>query len=98
MSENTMNAALVRLGFLPAEHVVHGFRGTASTLLNERGFNADVLERQLAHKPRNKVRASYNHAELLAERRALMQAWADYCDELRVGGTVATIKPKRARG
>jgi integrase len=99
MSENTMNAALVRLGFLPAEHVVHGFRGTASTLLNERGFNGDVIERQLAHKPRNKVRASYNHAELLAERRALMQAWADYCDELRVGGTVAAIKPKRrARG
>ena len=58
-------------------------RTIASTLLNELGFNADVIERQLAHAPRDKVRAAYNRAERLAERRKMMQAWADYLDGLK---------------
>jgi integrase len=61
----------------------HGFRTSASTLLNELGWNPDLIELQLAHKERNKVRAAYNRAQRLAERRKMMQAWADYLDELR---------------
>lgn len=60
----------------------HGFRGVASTALNELGFRPDVIERQLAHVERNKVRAAYNHAQYLAERRTMMQAWADHVDSL----------------
>jgi len=56
----------------------HGVRATASTWLNERGFRHDVIERQLAHSERNQVRASYNHADYLMERRGMMQAWADF--------------------
>jgi integrase len=56
------------------------FRSTASTILNENGFAPDVIERQLAHAERNKVRAAYNHAEHLPERRKMMQWWADYLD------------------
>jgi integrase len=55
----------------------------ASTLLNERGFSPDIIELQLAHAERNKVRAAYNRAQRLAERRQMMQAWGDYLDELR---------------
>ena len=58
----------------------HGFRATASTILNEHGFTPDVIERQLAHTERNKVRAAYNHAEHLPERRKMMQWWADYLE------------------
>jgi len=58
----------------------HGFRATASTILNEVGYRPDVIERQLAHKERNKARASYNQAEYLGERRAMMQQWADLVD------------------
>ena len=60
----------------------HGFRATASTLLNENGWPPDVIERQLAHVERNQVRAAYNHAEYLPERRKMMQWWADYLDNL----------------
>ncbi len=60
----------------------HGFRSSASTLLNELGFNPDVVERQLAYQERNKVRAAYHRAEYVAERREMMQRWADYVDEL----------------
>ncbi len=85
ISENTLNQALKRIDF-GDEIVAHGFRAMASTLLNEQkgthGFNSDVIERQLAHGERNSVRASYNHAEYLAERKKLMQWWADYLDEL----------------
>jgi integrase len=56
----------------------HGVRATASTWLNERGYRADVIERQLAHSERNQIRASYNHADYLAERRAMLQAWSDF--------------------
>jgi hypothetical protein len=63
----------------------------ASTRLNEMGFAPDVIELQLAHKERNKVRAAYNRAERLAERRKLMQAWADYLDSLKSGAKVVAI-------
>ena len=83
MSENTVNAALRRLGYGADEQTGHGFRTMASTLLNEQGFPPDVIELQLAHAERNKVRAAYNRAQRLPERRAMMQAWADYLDTLR---------------
>jgi integrase len=84
ISENTLNAALRRLGFGKDEMTAHGFRATASTLLNESGVAPDLIELQLAHAERNKVRAAYNRAQRLAERRQMMQRWADYLDELRV--------------
>jgi integrase len=82
MSENTMLYALYRLGY-HGRATVHGFRASASTILNEvLGFDKDVVERQLAHKEPNKVRAAYNRAEYLAERREMMQRWADYMDDI----------------
>jgi integrase len=81
MSENTILFALYRLGY-HSKATGHGFRSSASTLLNELGFDPDVIERQLAHRERNKVRAAYHRAEYLAERREMMQKWADYVDEL----------------
>ena len=83
MSDNTVNAALRRLGYSKDEMTGHGFRSMASTLLNERGWNRDAIERQLAHAERNDIRAAYNYAEFLPERRKMMQAWADYLDVLR---------------
>jgi integrase len=83
MSDNTINAALRRLGYSSEEQTGHGFRTMASTLLNEQGFPPDVIELQLAHAERNKVRAAYNKAQRLPERRKMMQAWADYLDGLR---------------
>ena len=79
MSENTMLYALYRMGY-HSRTTGHGFRSTASTILNENGFPPDVIERQLAHAERNKVRAAYNHAQYLPERRKMMQWWADYID------------------
>ena len=81
MTATTLNRALERMGFNGTDSIgfsAHGFRATASTMLNEMGYRADVIERQLAHAERNKVRASYNQAEYLEERRQMMQAWADY--------------------
>ncbi|MEZ5461090.1 tyrosine-type recombinase/integrase [Dokdonella sp.] len=95
MSNNTINAALRRMGFDRDTMTGHGFRAMASTRLNELGWNPDVIERQLAHAERNKVRAAYNRAQYMAERRSMMQAWADYLDSLRVGGNVAAIRRKR---
>jgi len=83
ISDNTINAALRGLGYGKHEMTGHGFRTTASTLLHELGFNSDVIERQLAHGEQNKVKASYNRAAHLPERRRMMQAWADYLDKLR---------------
>ncbi|TDY25762.1 integrase [Paraburkholderia sp. BL6665CI2N2] len=82
MSENTINAALRRLGYATDEMTGHGFRSMASTLLNEQGYNRDWIERQLAHGDRDTVRAAYNYAEFLPERRKMMQAWATYLDGL----------------
>jgi integrase len=79
MSENTVLFALYRMGY-HSRATGHGFRSTASTILNEHGFTPDVIERQLAHTERNQVRAAYNHAQYLPERRKMMQWWADYLD------------------
>jgi integrase len=89
LSDNGMLAALRRMGFERGVLTVHGFRSTASTLLNEQGWNPDAIERQLAHSERDGVRAAYNYAEYLPERRKMMQAWADYLDTLKSGGDVA---------
>jgi integrase len=85
MSENTVSAALRSIGYSRDEMTAHGFRSLASTLLNEQGWNPDLIELQLAHKERNKVRAAYNRAQRLAERRQMMQAWADYLVRLKEG-------------
>lgn len=85
MSENTVNAALRRLGYDGDTMTGHGFRSMASTLLNEQGWHRDAIERQLAHAERDAVRAAYNYAEHLPERRKMMQAWAHYLDTLRDG-------------
>ena len=79
MSENAMLYALYRMGY-HSRTTGHGFRSTASTILNENGFVPDIIERQLAHTERNKVRAAYNHAQYLPERHKMMQWWADYLD------------------
>lgn len=92
MSENTVNAALRRLGYAKDEMTGHGFRSMASTILNEQGWPSDAIERQLAHRPRNKVRAAYNHAQHLDVRRKMMQAWADYLDALRAGAKVTPLR------
>lgn len=101
LSENTLNGALRRLGYSSEQMTPHGFRSLASTLLNERGVNPDLIELQLAHAERNKVRAAYNRAQRLAERRAMMQDWADYLDSLRACGVVQPSEqqpPERPRG
>ncbi|HRH14257.1 MAG TPA: tyrosine-type recombinase/integrase [Azonexus sp.] len=85
MTATTLNRALERMGFNGKDSIgfsAHGFRATASTILNELNFRPDVIERQLAHAERNKVRASYNQAEYLDERRTMMQQWADLTDEM----------------
>lgn len=83
ISDMTLLAGLRRLGYGKDEMTMHGFRSMASTLLNEQGYNRDWIERQLAHGERNSVRAAYNYAEYLPERRRMMQEWADYLDSLR---------------
>ena len=83
ISDNTLNAALRRLGYSSDEMTAHGFRAMASTLLNEQGFSPDVIELQLAHQERNKVRAAYNRSQRFDERRRMMQHWADYLDQLK---------------
>jgi integrase len=83
LSNVALLAALRRMGYEQGTLTVHGFRTTASTLLNEQGWRADAIERQLAHGERDHVRAVYNHAEYLPERKLMMQDWANYLDELR---------------
>lgn len=90
ISENTINSALRKLGYTKEEMTGHGFRSMASTLLNEQGFNKDWIERQLAHAERDNVRAAYNYAEYLPERKKMMQQWADYLDSLRNEKKVVT--------
>ncbi|MDE2382849.1 MAG: tyrosine-type recombinase/integrase, partial [Xanthomonadaceae bacterium] len=86
MSENTVNAALRAMGF-PADEVTgHGFRATARTMLHERlGFSPEVIEAQLAHSVRDSLGRAYNRTEFVEQRRAMLQAWADYLDQLRLG-------------
>ncbi len=92
MSENTVTGALRRLGYTSDEMTGHGFRSMACTILNEQGWNRDAIERQLAHAERNNIRAAYNYAEYLPERRKMMQAWADYLDDLTKNLNIITLK------
>lgn len=94
MSENTINAALRRLGYDKDTMTGHGFRALASTRLNEMGWPPDVIERQLAHAERNKVRAAYNRAAYMAERTKMMQAWADYLEGLLAKPNVVAIRAR----
>ena len=82
MSDGTINKALRKIGF-GAEIVAHGFRHAASTMLHERGFDSEWIERQLSHADTNVVRGIYNRAKHLPERRRMMQAWSDYLDEIK---------------
>ena len=83
LADATVLNAIRRMGYTKDEMCTHGFRSLASTLLNELGYNRDWIERQLAHGERNDVRAAYNYAEYLPERRRMMQEWADYLDKLK---------------
>jgi len=87
MSENTIIYALYRMGY-HSRATGHGFRATASTILNEQGWRPDVIERQLAHKERNEVRAAYHRSEYLPDRKKMMQWWADYLDKLHHSNNV----------
>ena len=95
MSNNTMLFALYRLGF-HGRATVHGFRGVASTLLNEAGFDRDWIERQLAHDERDEVRGAYNSAQYLAGRRAMLQWFADWLDEVKASGRVPALTREAA--
>lgn len=96
MSENTVNKAIAMLGY-KGRVVGHGFRATFSTIANESGhFSPDVIERQLAHKERNEVRAAYHRAEYMSERHKMMQWWADYLDEMRNNAEVIPIHSRKA--
>lgn len=93
MSENTINAALRRLGFKQDEMTAHGFRSAASSILNESGlWNPDAIERQLAHVDADSVRRAYARADFWDERVRMMSWWADKCDELRRGGVVVPLR------
>ena len=98
MSENTLNAALRRLGYSKEQMTAHGFKGLASTRLNEMGrWSPDAIERQLAHQESDDVRHAYMHAaEFWSERVRMMQAWADYLDELRDVGKVISLRREHA--
>jgi integrase len=80
MSKNTILEALYRMGY-KGEMTGHGFRGLASTILHEEGFEEEHIDAQLAHSKRNKVSASYNHARYLAQRAKMMQAWGEYLEK-----------------
>jgi len=96
MSENTLNAALRRLGYTSGEMTAHGFRAMASTLLNESGkWNPDAIERALAHADTDKVRAAYHRGAHWQERLEMAQWWSDYLDQLRKGADVVAF-PARA--
>lgn len=83
MSDNTVRVALRTMGYRNSDMTAHGFRSMASTTLNEHGFRPDLIERQLAHVERNQIRAAYNHAEWMDERREMMSWWADWLEGLK---------------
>lgn len=95
MARDTLSKALRSMGY--QDRVTpHRFRTMASTLLNEMGFHSDWIERQLAHKETNKIRAAYNRAQYITERRRMMQHWSDYLDGMAKGGKVRTLRSKAA--
>jgi len=91
MSNGTIIAALKTLGYSSDVMTAHGFRTTASTLLNEQGWSPDAIERQLCHMPKDEVRAAYNRAQYLQERRRMMQSWGDYLDSLKNGAVIIPL-------
>jgi integrase len=93
ISRESIGVAIRRMGYL-GQHTAHGFRTTASTLLHEQGFHSDMIERQLAHAEQNKVKAAYNRAQHLPQRRQMMQAWADYLEGIKHGADVISINIK----
>jgi integrase len=93
LSENTFNSALARMGYKNTA-TAHGFRALFSTVANECGWNPDVIERQLAHKEANEIRAAYHRSTYMEDRERLMQWWADYLDA-RLSGKVLKM-PQRA--
>jgi integrase len=95
MSNNTILKALERMGY-KGTMTGHGFRGIASTALHEQGFDHQHIELQLAHSERNEVSAAYNHALYLTQRKAMMQQWANYLDELKAGAKVISLHGKSA--
>jgi integrase len=80
------------MGYAKDEMSGHGFRSMASTLLNEQGWNRDAIERQLAHAERNSVRAAYNYAEFMPDRKKMMQAWGDYLDGIKEGAKIIPLR------
>jgi integrase len=96
ISENTLNGALRRLGFTQEEMTSHGFRASASTLLNESGkWNPDAIERQLAHVESNQTRSAYARGDFWDERVKMMRWWADFLDQLRAGASVSSLRSVR---
>jgi integrase len=87
LSENAMNSALRRMGYTKEQMCAHGFRSSASTILNERGFRPDVIEVALAHQDEDEVRRAYNRAKYWKERVTLLQDWADLLDDFRKHAT-----------
>ncbi len=83
MSENAVNMAIRRMGYTKEQMTAHGFRSMASTLLNESGYRSDIIEAQLAHTSADKIRAIYNRAQYLEERKKMMQFWADFLDKIQ---------------
>lgn len=99
MSDNTINAALRRLGYGKEDMTAHGFRAMAATLLNEMGlWNPDAIERQLAHMEANAVRRAYTRGQYWDERVRMMQHWSDHLDELHSGAKVIRPKFRKANG
>jgi len=94
MSPETLRRALHNMGYKGKANV-YGFRSTASTILNECGFNPDAIERQLSHTESNKAHAAYNRVEYMNERRTMMRWWADYIDGVKAGGKVIPFPPRR---
>lgn len=92
ISSNTLNAALRYLGYNQETMTTHGFRASASTFLNELGWNPDVIEAQLAHAPKNAIRAAYNRSQYLPERRKMMEAWSNHLDGLKSGGRIVPLQ------
>lgn len=83
LSENAFNSALRRMGYTKEEVTAHGFRATASTILNTRGFDPEVIEAALAHQDKNQIRRTYNRATYFDQRVKLMQDWAGLMDQFR---------------
>ena len=99
ISENTLNAALRRLGYAKDAMTAHGFRASARTMLDDvLGVRPDLIEHQLAHAVRDPLGRAYNRNAHLAERRQMMQKWADYCDGLKAGAEVVSLQGRGRRG